>query len=261
MEIFPIKTPIIKIGDDLFDVFCRAIRGEAKRRAGREIKIQENSIIVIASKVVSITEGCVVDLRKIKPSKSAKALRLRRYGVYAHDSRFTELVMSEADQLWPGENFLTIKKGIFAPSAGIDISNAKPNHAILWPKNPYVSAEKFLKQVRDVFHVRRAGVIIADSFIAPLRKGVLSIAIGYAGFKGVEDLRGKKDIHGAPLRATFKNYADSLACAASVYIGEANERIPFALIKNAPVKFTNKKISPREILMSKEKCLYKSLYK
>lgn len=252
MEIIPIKSPLIKLKDDLFDIFVRSLGS---------LPLTENSIIVIASKVVSTAEGRLINLKKIKPSSRAKSLRLKRYGAYAPDPAFTELVLREADKFWPGEMFLTIKDGIFAASAGIDTSNAPKNHAILWPKNPYTSAENFLRKLRAAFHLRRAGVIIADSFIAPLRQGVTSIALGYAGFEGVRDLRGKKDIYGAQLRTTRKNIADSLATAAAIFMGEASERTPFILIKNAPAKFTNKRIKPSEIKTPAEKCLYRNLYK
>lgn len=254
MEIISIKSPLIKEKDDLFEVFCsRAVRREIK-------KISDGSIIVIASKVVAIAEGRIIDLRKIKPSSRAKSLRFRRYGAYKFDSAFTELVLREADKFFPGEMFLTIKNGIFAPAAGIDTSNAPPGHAILWPKNPYASAEAFLRKLRATFHLRRAGVIIADSFIAPLRTGTASIALGYAGFEGVQDLRRRRDLYGNKLRSTQKNLADSLASAASIYFGEASERTPFVLIKNAPVKFTNKRIKPSEIKTPAKKCLFRNLY-
>ncbi|MBI5152703.1 coenzyme F420-0:L-glutamate ligase [Candidatus Peregrinibacteria bacterium] len=254
MEIIPIKSPLIKLKDDLFEVFLHSVKR-------LRILPAENSIIVIASKVVSMSEGRVIDLRKIKPSKRARSLRLRRYGSYAPDPRFTELVLREADKFWPSEMFLTIKDGIFAPSAGIDTSNAPKNHAILWPADAYASAEKFLKKLKTRFHLRHAGVIIADSFIAPLRQGVTSIAIGYAGFEGVQDLRGRRDLYKNRLHSTQKNLADSLATAASIFMGEADERTPFVIIKNAPVKFTDKKISPKEIKTPAKKCLFRVLYK
>src|SRR3989339_338091 len=108
MEILPISSPTIKIGDDLFDVFCRALKKSGNEFSG---KVSENSIIVIASKVASISEKRVIDLRKIKPGKRAKSLNFKRYSAYKSDPRFTELVIQEADKLWPGEMFLTVKDG------------------------------------------------------------------------------------------------------------------------------------------------------
>lgn len=251
MEILPISSPLIKIGDDLFNIFCKSLKGA---------RISENSIIVIASKAVSYTENRIIDLSKVQPSKRAISLNLKRYKAYKKDPRFTELVIKEADKFWPDEMFLTVKDGIFAPSAGIDTSNVKDGFAILWPKNPYKSAEEFLKKIKIKFGVKNCGVIISDSFIAPLRVGVIAISISYAGFEGVKNMRNKKDLFGKKLKTTSKNLADSLASAASLYIGEANEKIPFAIIKNAPVKFTNKKIRPKEIKISAKKCLYKALY-
>lgn len=257
MEILPISSPLIKIGDDLFDVFCSALKKSGNKF---DRKTCENSIIVIASKVVSISEKRVIDLRKIKPGKRAKTLNFKRYSAYKPDPRFTELALKESDKFWPNEMFLTVRDGIFAPSAGIDTSNIQENFAVLWPKNSYKSAEEFLKKIKNKFGIKNCGIIISDSFIAPLRAGVIAIALGYAGFEGVKNMRGKRDLFGKKLKTTSKNIADALACSASVYIGESNEKIPFALIKNAPAKFTNKKSNAKEVKMPAGKCLYKALY-
>ena len=68
--------------------------------------------------------------------------------------------------------------------------------------------------------------------------GVIAAAVGYAGFRGVKDLRGTPDIFGKPLQTTFVNVADSLATAAALTMGEANEQCPLCIIEEAPVVFT-----------------------
>lgn len=90
--------------------------------------------------------------------------------------------------------------------------------------------------------LKNFGVIISDSTCAPLREGVHGIAIGYAGFEGIEDCRSKKDIYGQKIHVTKRAVADGLADAALLVMGETDEKKPFALIRNAPVTFSNKNV-------------------
>jgi F420-0:gamma-glutamyl ligase len=94
----------------------------------------------------------------------------------------------------------------------------------------------------------------------PLRRGVSGIALGYAGFYGVNDLRGTTDLYGNKLKVTQQNMADMLAAAAHAEMGEGKESTPFVLINDAPVQFTTKKINPKEPIMSPSECLYAPLY-
>lgn len=279
MELLVLKTKVIKAKIDLADFFLETLKKQ-------KIQLQNGDILAIVSKVVSLTEGRLVSLGSAraepkvelnqlqKPSRegnSALNSALKRYGKYKPNPALDVLIHKEADKLYPGEMYLAVKDGILTPSAGIDTSNVPENHAILWPKNSYTSAEKIrIKLLEEVnkkqkshknkTRLTKLGVVIFDSFILPLRRGVTGIALGYAGFQGAEDERNKKDIYGKKLKVTFRNIADNLAAAATLLTGEANEKTPFVIIRNAPAKFTNKKIRRSEIQMPPEKCLYKSLY-
>lgn len=155
---------------------------------------------------------------------------------------------------------LTITQGCFIPFAGIDQSNAPKGMAILWPKNPFASAARLQKNLAAHFHLKRLGILIADSTCHPLRRGTGGLAIGWAGFVGVEDERGKKDLYGKKLRITQKAVADNLSSAALLLAGEAAERTPFVIFRGAPVRFTNRKIDPTDALISPDQCLFRSLY-
>lgn len=72
-----------------------------------------------------------------------------------------------------------------------------------------------------------------------MRAGVTGIALGYAGFRGVRDYRGKKDLFGRKLKVTMTDVADSLATAATLVMGEGAERQPLAIIEDAPVEFVD----------------------
>ncbi len=213
MVIQGLKSKIITPKDELLKVLKLTLqRG----------KLQEGDILVIASKVVAITQGRV--------SKKD----------------FHKLVEEEADQiLGGGEVTLTLKNGIFIPWAGVDRSNTQAGTAVLWPEKPFEVAEKLQKELKKTFKLKKLGVLITDSFCAPLRKGVTGVALGYAGFKGVNDLRGKKDLYGNTLKVSQQAIADMIASAAHLVMGESKEQTPFAIISGAPVIFTKAAIDPK----------------
>lgn len=228
---------------------------DASLRAKKET-LKEGDILAIVSKVVALTEGGLVELSMKKNAIS----KHKRYGIYEPNPSLDELIKKESDVLFPGDMFLTIKDGIFSPGAGIDTSNTPEGYALGWPKDSYSSARKLRAQLQKKYRCKKLGVLIFDSYILPLRNGVTGIALGYAGFRGIESYRGKRDLFGKPLRVTQKNVADGLAAAATLLTGEGNESIPFVIFRDAGVKYTNAKISPQEIRRAPKDCLYEPLY-
>ena len=88
--------------------------------------------------------------------------------------------------------------------------------------------------------VKNLGVLITDSRTVPLRSGVTGVALGYAGFRGIKDYKGQKDIFGREFKFSSVDVADSLATAAVLVMGEGREQQPLAIIKGAPIEFSNK---------------------
>lgn len=230
IKIIPIKSKIITVKDNLFNVL---------KESFSKIKLQEKDILVIASKVVSITT------KRIIPFAGEDKLR---------EEFRTDLINKEAEYVFPGSYpYLTIKNGIMCPNAGIDESNGNGSF-ILWPKSPMKSAEILLKKLKKFYKLKELGIVIADSACYPLKEGTIGIGIGFAGFEGVKNYIGKKDIYLKPLKITKKSLVDTLASAAELAMGEGNEKIPFVLIRGQKIKFTNKKNKLNTI--DKSKCLY-----
>ena len=181
--------------------------------------IKSGDIIAITSKVVSIWQGrCML--------KSAVADK-------------DDLIRKEADHYLDRENvpgghvIHTLKNNLLIPSAGIDESNAA-GYYILWPKDPEKSARRILSFFRRRYGVKNCGVIITDSRSMPFRRGVVGVAIGWAGFDPLYDYRGKKDLFGRELRVSQTNVADALAAAAVFAMGEGAEQTPMVIIRDAP---------------------------
>ena len=227
MEVQAIKTRLFAEGEDL----VRFIREHVSN-------LNEGSIVVIASKIVALAEARVVDSVENKE----------------------ELIKSESEwqkQVLP-KWWLTIRDGTVVVNAGIDESNAE-GKIILLPKDCFAAAHVVRRRLMEAYNVKNIGVIITDSRITPLRAGVLGVALGYAGFTGIRDYRGKPDLYGRPMEVTQTNSADSLATAATFLMGEGDESQPLAVVEGAPVEWVDA-VDRNELKMPREQDLFKHLF-
>lgn len=244
MSVQALKSPIITEGDDLLGAIVAALT---------KVRPSDGQILAISSKVVAVTQRRTV---KIASKKLAKL------SVAPEADSLAALVKQEADQIIGGSPVtLNLKNGIFTPWAGIDRSNTKKGTAVLWPAKPDRVAHQLQLTLKKKYKLNNFGVLIVDSFCAPLRRGVIGIALAHAGFAGVNDKRGSHDLYGNKLQFTQEAVADSLATMANFAMGQGNEQTPFAIIQNAPVKFSQKRVPKNELLMNPDECLYRPLYK
>jgi dihydrofolate synthase / folylpolyglutamate synthase len=207
VNVVSIKTdPITAQSRDLFAVLDRHLPALAER-----------SILAVTSKIVAICEGRVV--RADAAAKSA-------------------LVEQEAELFLPPTESkygitLTIRHNLLVPTAGIDESNGD-GHYVLWPSDPQRSANEIRRHLVEHFALHEVGVVITDSTSRPLRIGVTGVALAHSGFAALNDYAGHPDIFGRPLAVTKSNVRDSLAAAAVLVMGEADEQTPMAVIEDVP---------------------------
>ena len=166
------------------------------------------------------------------------------------------MIIRESDFIFGGVAgfVITSTDSILAPNAGIDKSNSQ-DEMILYPHNPYLIAEQ-LKRKFFLDYSIHVGIIIADSRLMPARVGTIGIAIACSGIEPVLDRRGSKDLDGNALKVTFQAVADNLASIANHKMGEGNETLPIAIIKDSGAKITDRMISPKEMAISHDQCLY-----
>lgn len=240
IEILPIRVDVQK---EKFDLFASLSHFEYR----------PDDVLIVSSKFVSMSEGVVVKLADVAPSKKARALA-RKFDM---DAGIAELVLKEAQYVVKGVPgfLLTIRDGMIAPNAGIDRSNVPAGYAILYPQRPFTSAEKLRQKFRQELGLR-LGIVIADSRLMPTRIGTTGVAIACAGFEPVEDLRGKRDLFGNVLRVTLKAVADGLATMGVAVMGESNESTPAAVVRGANVAWSEKKFSWRDMAVSPSKDIY-----
>jgi F420-0:gamma-glutamyl ligase len=185
--------------------------------------LQEKTILAVTSKVVSIWQGRCLPKTRFKDKDA--------------------LIKAEADSYPPRELvpkkhvMLTIKNGLFLPTAGIDETN---DYYILWPTEATETAKKIYDWARKTYKIKKLGVIITDSRSLPGRRGTVGLALSHWGLVPLKDYRGQLGLYGRPLTVTQANLADALAAAAVLAMGEGAENTPLAVITDLPgIDFTD----------------------
>lgn len=250
MHIFSLRTKVINREDDVLTVLALALSRLRPRRG---------DIVAVTSKILSVAEGRVVKLNSIHPTPPAVRLS-RRFSV---SPAFAQLILTEADDILGGTTgaILTSVHGAFIANAGIDLSNAPPGSALLFPSSPARWAHRISTFLSKRFRVH-LGVIITDSFCIPSRAGTLGVALAIDGFRGVRDERGKPDLYGRRMRLTTVNIADTLATAANFMMGERQEQTPAALIRGAQVQkssLSSQKLT-QELRITRKRDLFSKIY-
>jgi coenzyme F420-0:L-glutamate ligase / coenzyme F420-1:gamma-L-glutamate ligase len=218
--------PLIKAGDDLVALIASSLKLN-----GVEPRAQD--VLVVAQKIVSKAEGRMVDLATVQPSARARALAAD----VDKDPRLVEIILSESVRVVRARrNVLIVQHrfGFIMANAGVDQSNVAPEdgsaHVLLLPENPDRSAETLRRGLARLTGIDLA-VVINDSFGRPWRQGTAGVAIGVAGLPALIDLRGRPDLFGRKLEVSVIGFADEIAAAASLVMGQANEAAPVVLIR------------------------------
>jgi coenzyme F420-0:L-glutamate ligase/coenzyme F420-1:gamma-L-glutamate ligase len=253
MIITPIKgIPLIKPGDDISEILITVL-------PNNEIIVEDNDIFVLAQKIVSKSEGRLINLTEVTPS--AKALEMAKQS--QKDPRFVELVLRESVRIVrvrPGTLIAEHKSGFICANAGIDHSNVKgdwghqEDWVLLLPENSDKSARRIQEKLEKRLE-KNIGVLIIDSHGRPWRLGTVGMSIGMSGVPGLMDLLGKADLFGYKLRITQIAASDELAGAASLVMGQACEGIPVVHVRNFP--YSLRKSGLRELIRPKDQDLFR----
>jgi coenzyme F420-0:L-glutamate ligase / coenzyme F420-1:gamma-L-glutamate ligase len=189
---------------------------------------EEGDVLVVTQKIVSKSEGRMVDLATIEPGAEALAMA----ETTRKDPRLVELVLRESSAIVRAVPHVLITRhrcGHVMANSGIDRSNVgsgEAERALLLP----VDADASAAGLRQMLGGELA-VVISDSFGRPWRHGVVGVAIGAAGLPSLVDRRGEEDRDGRTLEVTQIALADQIATAATLATGEGAESVPAALIR------------------------------
>ncbi|MGW2346365.1 coenzyme F420-0:L-glutamate ligase [Streptomyces sp. NPDC001661] len=190
--------PEVREGDDL-----------AKLIVAAEPGLVDGDVLLVTSKIVSKAEGRVLRADDREAAIDAETVR----------------VVARRGTLRIVEN----KLGLVMAAAGVDASNTPAGTVLLLPEDPDASAAAIRDGVRDALGVE-VGVVVTDTFGRPWRNGLTDVAIGAAGVRVLDDLRGGTDAYGNPLSATVVATADELAAAGDLVKGKAGG-LPVAVVR------------------------------
>jgi coenzyme F420-0:L-glutamate ligase / coenzyme F420-1:gamma-L-glutamate ligase len=190
--------PEIARGDDLAKVIAAAEPG-----------LVDGDVLLVTSKIVSKAEGRVVEAVDREAAIDAETVR----------------VVARRGALRIVEN----RQGLVMAAAGVDASNTPAGTVLLLPEDPDASARAIRDGLRDALGVH-VGVVVTDTFGRPWRSGLTDVAIGAAGVRVLDDLRGGTDAYGNPLSATIVATADELAAAGDLVKGKA-AGLPVAVVR------------------------------
>ena len=247
LEIIGVKLPLIKKGDDL----GRLIVEHCKKQG---ISIDDGDIFVVAQTVVSKSEGRIVNLNTVKPSK--KAIEIARK--IDKDPKLVEIILRESKEIVRIGNRAIItetKHGFICANAGVDCSNIPAGYATLLPENPDRSANAIRNTIKRITG-KNIAVIISDSHGRAFRKGSVGVAVGIAGIPPLVDKKGCKDLFGNILKTTEIALADEIASAATLVMGESDEGIPVAIIKGLSYE-PKEGVQIKELLRDKKEDLFR----
>jgi len=218
--------PEIKPGDDLSGLIAAALRDTPAVPVAAES--DRGIVIVVAQKVVSKAEGCLVKLDEVVPSTRAQVWANQ----YHKDARVVEVVLREAKRVVRMDRSVVIvetRHGFVCANGGVDASNAPPGNVVLLPEDPDSSARRLRRDLEAATGMQIA-VIVSDTFGRPWRRGLTNVALGVAGLSPFIDYRGQADTRGRPLQATMMAVADELASAGELVMGKTLG-IPAAVIE------------------------------
>jgi coenzyme F420-0:L-glutamate ligase / coenzyme F420-1:gamma-L-glutamate ligase len=198
-------------GDDLVALLVVLLQDDARAHPDRALA--DGDLLVLTSKVVSKAEGRVVAADDREQAITDETVRV--VATREHAGGVTRIV----------ENRL----GLVMAAAGVDASNTPQGTVLLLPVDPDASARALRAGIAAAFGVR-VGVLVTDTAGRPWRDGVTDLAIGAAGVRVLDDLRGETDWHGRPLTMTVTAVADEVAAAAELVKGKASGR-PLAVVR------------------------------
>ncbi|MEV7197817.1 coenzyme F420-0:L-glutamate ligase [Streptomyces sp. NPDC093510] len=193
--------PEVHEGDDL-----------AKLIAAAEPTLADGDVVLVTSKIVSKAEGRIVEATDREAAIDDETVR----------------VVARRGALRIVEN----RQGLVMAAAGVDASNTPAGTVLLLPTDPDASARAVREGLRGALGVD-VGVIVTDTFGRPWRAGLTDVAIGAAGVRVLDDLRGGEDAYGNPLSATVVATADELAAAGDLVKGKA-AGLPVAVVRGLP---------------------------
>lgn len=200
--------PEVHSGDDLAELLLGAL-------GAANLHLAEGDVLAVSSKVASKALGltsAVQDKAAVVAAESAEVVAER-----AIPSGVTQVVRSLA--------------GPVMAAAGVDASNTGGSALLLrLPRHPDAVCRDLRERLAAAAGVTRLAVVLTDTAGRPWRVGQTDFALGAAGLRVLDDLRGTVDADGRALDVTARAVADEVAAAADLVKGKATG-VPAVLVR------------------------------
>jgi coenzyme F420-0:L-glutamate ligase/coenzyme F420-1:gamma-L-glutamate ligase len=225
IQIIGLETlPEIEAGCDLAELIVEAAENEGT-------PLVDGDIIVIAQKIVSKAEGLIIDLKDVLPSEEAVKIGSET----GKDPRFVEVIVRASRKILKiGRPYIIAETsfGHICLNAGVDRSNVagSPEICSLLPRDPDAAARELRIRLEQLTG-HHLSVLLSDTYSRPHRYAQIDMAIGVSGIEPVKNYRGTVDSYGYQFKFKMQAIADELVASAELVIGQANERIPVAIIR------------------------------
>jgi coenzyme F420-0:L-glutamate ligase/coenzyme F420-1:gamma-L-glutamate ligase len=192
------------------------------------IELADGDVVVVTSKVVSKSEGAVIELDSVTPSPFAASFAER----WGKDGRVVEVVLRQAARVVRMNGPVLITEthhGLVCANSGVDQSSSgAAGRVVVLPDDPDASARRLRGRFAELGI--DVAVVISDTFGRPWREGQTDIAIGLAGIAPMVSYIGQLDPHGHEFRVQALCIADELAGAAELVKGNTS-RVPVAVVR------------------------------
>ncbi len=195
--------PAVRRDDNLAGLVLEALQHH-------EIDLIDGDILVVSSKIASKAMGLSAPLAEREDMIRSQTVRVVA-------ERITPLGVTRVVESVAGP---------VMAAAGVDASNtADASIVLVLPDDPDAVAAEILSGVEnawaDLTGKRvRLGVVLSDTAGRPWRTGQVDFALGAAGIRLVDDLRGGVDADGRILSVTQRCIADEVAAAADLVKGK-----------------------------------------
>jgi coenzyme F420-0:L-glutamate ligase / coenzyme F420-1:gamma-L-glutamate ligase len=219
---------------------------DAMTRCG--LAFEDGDVLVLAQKMVSKSEGRLVELSRVEASPFACSLAAS----LGKDARHLEVILRESKRIVRMDAGLILSEtrhGFICANAGVDTSNVPEGWVSLLPEDPDASACRLQAEICRSSG-KQVAIIVSDTFGRPWREGLTNVAIGVAGLLPMVDYRGQVDGGGHSLSATVIAAADELAAAAEIVMGKLSRR-PAAIIRHFRWRTEGGKTSREEAASAK----------
>ena len=219
---FPLTYfPIVKPQDDLTELIIIALQDS-------ELELRNGDILVITSKIVSLSENRVVKASDIEPTQRALDIAIEN----DFDPVHVELALRESTDIIQTRGVLITEthSGLVCNFSGIDKSNAQEGTYILLPEDSDASAHRLRDSLMKSTE-KDLAIIISDTQGRPWRKGSVNVSIGCAGISPFKYNKGKRDLYGRILKRSTVCQVDEIAMLAEPLMGQAGQQTPVVIVR------------------------------